>query len=131
MQQSKKVIKKAVRKVTTETSKAEEPKLKKEKTGVELDKDFLHLIARDQYIIALVKDNRNKAPRTIPPANFDRDCQIMKGRAKELLEILANYGFLKIEDLKVPEGVPVHAIDVGSDGIPRWIKEKYFKQLDE
>lgn len=122
-------VKKVVKPVITKkVSKVSQPK----SATPSIDADFLQLIARDQYIISLVNDAGGKRPRMpygfIPASNFDRDCAINKSNVKKTIEILLNYGVIKLEDLKVPDGVPIKAVDVETDGIPRWIKNKFFKK---
>lgn len=92
----------------------------------------MHLIARDKYIIALVEDARGKQPRMwsdpYTPEQYDKHCQSCKKQITTLLEVLIHYGVLKAEDLRVPDNTPILSADCGSDGIPRWIKEKYYKK---
>lgn len=128
-----KTVKKAIRKPEPKKEEVPEKRGRGNPKGrvAEFDKDVVHLISQQLYILALCEEGR-KLPHEMSetPKKFDMYCEPYKSRVRSILRVLIQLGILSKDDLKVPEGVPVRAEDTGTDGIPRWIKE-YMKAIPD
>ena len=75
----------------------------KPKRKDEVDKDFVHWIARQVYHKGIEREGGKKGV-TMTPKGIDANCSIYKALIKDALDVLLDNGVISVQDIKIPEG---------------------------